>query len=528
MSDHQPGLRFDIYERVHLPEHSSAIDELDEVELTPQIQVAVERNQAVVKGALQLVGTYSGQAEGEARQTHTLEHRIPVEITLPISRVRSVDAITVEIENFDIDLLSARSLNVTGVLSLNGIELESVSTGTWTEEEEVQFAHEPTAARIEPAAEMKAEAPSAAAEADKGVSTPEMEAETDAFPLAAELKEDVPVSAAESDTDIPSLERSEGQSAAPEPKTNVKAAGDQEKSSAEAPTQSALSMQAGWIAKTVSAANPFKAASFSSSAKASEAEETSNAQTPADADESQQAPSHASAASNATNAVNATNEGTNTSNVTNVSNTAAAPTSTAPPAAAQAAGTSPLENSSKTRTEVPEDTYEDYEALDQYESEQAPAHPKNAQEEEPKHELEPAQDDEPDKGEMKIAFGSKKPEGTPLDLKSYLSKTNDYRKELAAPSAPASQRKSSAGGERSAEAQEPPQETAAADVLEWKNLFLSANEEQQFRKVRLCIVHKDDTLETIAQKYDRKPQEIRLYNSMGDQEVTEGQVIYIP
>jgi stage VI sporulation protein D len=73
-----------------------------------------------------------------------------------------------------------------------------------------------------------------------------------------------------------------------------------------------------------------------------------------------------------------------------------------------------------------------------------------------------------------------------------------------------------------------PEETGESDVLEWKNLFISASEEQQFRKVRLCIVHKEDTLESIAKKYDRKPQELRLYNGLSDQEITEGQVIYIP
>jgi stage VI sporulation protein D len=66
------------------------------------------------------------------------------------------------------------------------------------------------------------------------------------------------------------------------------------------------------------------------------------------------------------------------------------------------------------------------------------------------------------------------------------------------------------------------------DAVEWKKLFLSANESQQFKKVRLCIVHKDDTLESIAEKYGKKPQELRLCNGLNDQDITEGQVLYIP
>ncbi|MBF0819940.1 hypothetical protein, partial [Streptococcus acidominimus] len=111
----QPGLRFDIYERVHLQENVAAIQELNEVELLPHIQVLTLDEQAILKGNLLLTGSYTSE-DGES--TRTLEHLIPVEISLPLSRVHRVEDIQVDIENFDIDLLSSRSLNVTGVLSL--------------------------------------------------------------------------------------------------------------------------------------------------------------------------------------------------------------------------------------------------------------------------------------------------------------------------------------------------------------------------------------------------------------------------
>src|SRR5690606_24820386 len=46
------------------------------------------------------------------------------------------------IENFDIDVLSTRSPNVTGVLSLHGIEMVSEEQQTWQEQEEILYVHE--------------------------------------------------------------------------------------------------------------------------------------------------------------------------------------------------------------------------------------------------------------------------------------------------------------------------------------------------------------------------------------------------
>jgi stage VI sporulation protein D len=414
VSEQQPGLRFDIYERVHLPEEVSAIYELDEVELSPQIRVAVEGDQAIVKGCLLLVGTYSGQADGDSRETKSLEHTIPVEITLPINRIRSVDDISVDIENFDIDLLSPRSLNVTGVLTLNGIEMLSGNSGAWQDEEEVLFVHEP-------------------AKADESF---------------------IPVWVTEA------ADRTE-QLASAEPEQEVESQEETEPSEdAELKEQNA----------PLEATEPQGKSGWHGIAGQPERNETQ-------------------------------------------------PTATV-------AASSKAE---KKRDQLPGDNFEDYEALAQYDNDSAEAN-KTTGATETAEALEASVPDDPDKGEMKIAFGSKKPDGgQPFDLKSYLSKSDEYRN--PSQSAHVSQSTGRQGrGFRSepVAVPEPVAETGANDVLEWKNLFLSANEEQQFRKVRLCIVHKDDTVESIAKKYDRKPQEIRLYNSLSDQEVTEGQVIYIP
>lgn len=139
MAEQQSGLRFDIYERVHLSEDTAAVKELDEVELVPHIQVYTEEEQALLRGHLYLTGLYEA-TEGDVRRT--LEHLIPVEITLPLNRIQDVSQVSVNIDNFDVDILSPRSLNVTGVLTLHGIEMLSLPDAAWEEEEETIFVHE--------------------------------------------------------------------------------------------------------------------------------------------------------------------------------------------------------------------------------------------------------------------------------------------------------------------------------------------------------------------------------------------------
>lgn len=439
VSEQQPGLRFDIYERVHLPEEVSAIQELDEVELTPQIRVSVEEDQAVVKGCLLLVGAYTGQADGGNRESQRLEHTIPVEITLPINRISSVDDIAVEIENFDIDLLSPRSLNVTGVLTLNGIEMLSGHPDVWREEE-VLFVHEP----LKP-----------------DESHPTLVKTESVEPKAIEPKAIGPKATEPKTTEPKTTEPKTFEPKSTEPK----------------------SFEPKSLKPTPEAAEEPEAAPLELEPK----RESGGAQPTAD------------------------------------------------PAAAAKTG-------EPNRDQLPDGNLDDFEALAQYE--EAPAKAPEAADGEAAEAAEAAETvvaEEAEKGEMKIAFGSKKQEGAqPFDLKSHLGKTDDYRPNApsASSASPASPEPVAYGiprqgralrGEPAPQPQpEPVAETAGSDVLEWKNLFLSANEEQQFRTLRLCIVHKDDTVESIAKKYDRKPQEIRLHNSLNDSELAEGQVIYIP
>ncbi|WP_373231394.1 LysM peptidoglycan-binding domain-containing protein [Cohnella sp.] len=131
MTDQLNGLRFDIYERVHLPDDVAAIEELEEIELVPHMQVLPQDDQVLLRGHLLLNGVYRSQELSEVSQ---LEHWIPVEISLPLNRIQSVEELAVEIDNFDVDLISNRSLNVTGVLALRGLQAQAPQTPIWRDD----------------------------------------------------------------------------------------------------------------------------------------------------------------------------------------------------------------------------------------------------------------------------------------------------------------------------------------------------------------------------------------------------------
>lgn len=353
MTERQSGLRFDIYERVHLADHTVGVKELDEVELVPHIQVYTEGDQAYLKGNLYLTGSYTGEAGDSGR---TLEHLIPVEITLPLNRIQDVNAVSVDIDGFDVDLLSSRSLNVTGVLTLHGIEMLPVPEEQWQEEEETVFVSRPGQyGDLSPAASEPV-----SADREDAYRSPEVPEADEETPLP------VPVRAEDS-----------GQE--------------------EAMTEVFLDAD--------------------------------------DVDEEEETP-------DAVTAVSGENGG---------------PSFVSP---------------------LPE--------------------PVGTEEQE-------------EKKELKIAFGSKPAPDASYHLKSLIHK-GDVR-----------------GATATAEPEEEPAPTPRTDALEWKRLFANGErEEQSFRRVRVCIVQKEETLETIAERYQIKPQEILLHNGVSEQELSEGKVLFIP
>ena len=74
-----------------------------------------------------------------------------------------------------------------------------------------------------------------------------------------------------------------------------------------------------------------------------------------------------------------------------------------------------------------------------------------------------------------------------------------------------------------------PRCSSTGDELEWTRLLSGGeNEAQSFRKVRMCIVQRDDTLESIADRYNLQPRVLQTHNKLNDPYLSEGQVLYIP
>lgn len=53
-------------------------------------------------------------------------------------------------------------------------------------------------------------------------------------------------------------------------------------------------------------------------------------------------------------------------------------------------------------------------------------------------------------------------------------------------------------------------------------------EEEPYAKMRMCIVQESDTLGSIAQKYKVPPTQLSRINDLGDEDVSAGQILYIP
>ncbi|MNI36237.1 Stage VI sporulation protein D [compost metagenome] len=432
MVDQSYGLRFDIYERIHLSEDLVGIEELEEIELFPRIQVIPGDDYAALRGHLLLSGLYRG--EGETRE---LEHWIPVEITIPLSRVNKLEDIAVEIDNFDVDLLSARSLNITGVLSLQGIETSSVTADAegWNDREYV-VAHEPSQ-------ELQASLPSqdsqAFAEAQNG-----------------SIRNNEPFEWLRSE-EVNEL--------------NEFANTDEQE-------------------QLLSWNNSF-----------------ASVQTPAILEDNEQQAVQESAE-----------------------------TSRDPEELAQEEQNFWFQNFEKRQNSLDE---EPTEAVVQHEVESddlqyaedlsLPVAGEIGFDDglEQAHVVdEPSESGRPqgeEKKELKVALGSKKnTPDSPIDGFGITNLLTGNRignepnsNELESVNNPNEESYAvSVGGE--------------GEELQWKKLFIRSGEQEPFRKIKLVIVQQEETLEDIAQRYHLSSRELQLYNRLSEQQLAEGQVLYIP
>lgn len=421
MYDKYNGLRFDIYERIHLSADLPGITELEEVELVPDIQVIEREDRAELYGQLLLTGLYRGEDD----RTQRLVHAIPVEITVPLTRVSSLEDIGVEIENFDIDLLNIRTLNVTGVLSLRGIG-GAEAQPSW-QQEEYTVAYSPDEGGWRPDEGRDAKDFSSEVQYENHLWTYGEDAQT---VNAAETEG----ASEEAEALVPPEEE------APLQKSAAFADEPQKDKEAKARTHS--------LDNEVHLTAAFSGPSASWTIPA----------------EAQNAESRVEEPPAGTDAANAAQE----------------------PAEVEA---NEELLSAEEETVAPEPAYEN----------EAVSPEATAPEE---------------KQDLKVAFGSKSGERESLSFSSLLG-ANRYRKEPEPPAA------------------EPvPSGTAAFDADsegDWKSRFYgNLSGERMFRKVRLCIVQREDTLDTIAEKYQLSARELVLYNRLSGQTVEEGQVLYIP
>ncbi|OKP96288.1 LysM peptidoglycan-binding domain-containing protein [Paenibacillus sp. P46E] len=422
MFDQSHGLRFDIYERIHLPAELPGIAELEEVELIPDIQVIQREDRAELYGQLLLTGLYRGEDD----RTQRLEHAIPVEITVPLTRVSSLEDIGVEIENFDIDLLTMRTVNITGVLSLRGIGSGDTQPAWQQEEYTVAYSAEDEE-RLE------------VAPADK------FEHENDA------LYENSLWTYGEGATDITAHVQGNGH-------------GNAADAGASAPVpNSELPAEAGYIQPAAVAEPQSKdkeAKARTHSLDANTGYDVLEAKTGEPALEIhsvyQEEPSH-------------------------------------------------LAEAVEKAASLPDEAEATAEQQQENENNEAFASP----------DVGPVSEEKPD---LKIGLGSKKEpkeeEREQLTFSSLLSSSR-ARKE-----------------QEEQHIQEPARPAAVPDTgndTEWKSRFIGGRGSADlFRKVRLCIVQREETLDTIAEKYQLSTRELVMYNRLSGQNVEEGQVLYIP
>lgn len=70
------------------------------------------------------------------------------------------------------------------------------------------------------------------------------------------------------------------------------------------------------------------------------------------------------------------------------------------------------------------------------------------------------------------------------------------------------------------------QQEVPQDARYLTNIF--RNKEEQFARMRMCIVQEDETLISIAERYQIPPAHLSRANDLGDQDVSKGQILYIP
>lgn len=142
-------LRFSVEESVWF-QKGQEVSELLSISLDPDITIHEHDQYISIRGALQLTGEYKIDNDASAKEqfeyanvryvnevstredgVSVLNHRFPVDITIPRNRIEQLEEVYVSIESFDYELPEYKCLKLIADLSISGIsdgQVEQVST----------------------------------------------------------------------------------------------------------------------------------------------------------------------------------------------------------------------------------------------------------------------------------------------------------------------------------------------------------------------------------------------------------------
>lgn len=158
-SEQQSCLRFSVEESIWF-QKGQEVSELISIALDPDIQIYEQDQYVSIRGALLLAGEYHVNAEADDEEEYqpqarvvqeveqredgvcVLNHRFPVDITIPKNRIQSLDDIYVAIESFDYSVPTRGCLQLDAELSISGIYGHQQSAPAWEEDQEESFEYE--------------------------------------------------------------------------------------------------------------------------------------------------------------------------------------------------------------------------------------------------------------------------------------------------------------------------------------------------------------------------------------------------
>jgi stage VI sporulation protein D len=160
--ENQSYLRFSLEESVWFRK-GQEVEELYSISLDPNVTITEDAHYVYIRGTLDLSGEYKNDAEDEEIEDYTsvflpksvqtverypngmneFVHRFPVDITIPSSRIASIEDIDVSIQTFDYDIPERNCLKLQADLFISGIygeayaEPENEEEQDWDEESTV-------------------------------------------------------------------------------------------------------------------------------------------------------------------------------------------------------------------------------------------------------------------------------------------------------------------------------------------------------------------------------------------------------